>query len=134
MKRIIFIFLGSFLLFLACGQNEIIGSELSEQFGADGNANMLIDNLKSGLIAGAEELTPDEIAGLKWMREEEKLAGDLYLSFYEAYEMRIFGNINRSEDAHANAVAVLLEVYEIEDPASNEKGVFNNDTLQNLYR
>ena len=67
------------------------------------------------------------------MREEEKLARDVYIKLYEIYGLRVFNNISQSEQRHMNDVMCLLEFYNIEDPASDVLGVFENTTLQNLY-
>jgi hypothetical protein len=80
------------------------------------------------------ELTPDEIAGLTYMREEEKLARDVYTTLYEAWGQRIFSNIARSEQKHMDAVAILLDRYGIADPAAgNDVGQFTDPDLQALY-
>ncbi|MEN8116624.1 MAG: DUF2202 domain-containing protein, partial [Bacteroidota bacterium] len=49
-------------------------------------------------------LTEDEIKGLLEMREEEKLARDVYKKLYEVHNMVIFNNISKSENAHTSAV------------------------------
>jgi hypothetical protein len=89
-----------------------------------------------GRKASAENvvaLSAEEEADLLLMREEEKLARDVYLTLYEAHGLRVFRNISWSEQRHMNAVLSLLEKYGIEDPASSEVGVFNNPELQELY-
>lgn len=92
------------------------------------NHQMEIDNYP------VEELSQEEINGLLLMREEEKLARDVYLELYDVFGQQIFSNIARSEDTHTNAVKSLLNKYDIEDPMSNdERGVFENQDLQNLY-
>lgn len=82
--------------------------------------------------AGA--LTTDEIAGLLYMREEEKLAHDVYLALYEQWGMNIFENIAGSEATHTEAVRTLISRYGLDDPvASNDVGVFTDPALQALY-
>ena len=77
------------------------------------------------------ELTDYEIEALLFMREEEKLARDVYLAMYEVWGTPIFSNIAGSEQAHMDAVAYLLEAYGLEDPvAGNPNGIFENDELQ----
>ncbi|MFN8321763.1 MAG: DUF2202 domain-containing protein [Chitinophagales bacterium] len=81
-----------------------------------------------------EPLTADEILSLKWMREEEKLAHDVYITLYGKWNINIFTNIANSEQSHTNAVLTLLNKYEITDPVgTNAVGVFNDTTLQELY-
>ena len=80
------------------------------------------------------DLSDEEIEGLLFMREEEKLAHDVYIMFYEKYNRRIFKNIARSEQKHTNAVLRLINRYELIDPVTtNDIGVFVNQDLQNLY-
>jgi hypothetical protein len=79
-------------------------------------------------------LTDDEIAGLIFMREEEKLAKDVYLGLYDLWGLNIFQNIASSEQTHTDAVKNLLDLFDIEDPADNSPtGVFANEDLQKLY-
>ncbi len=67
------------------------------------------------------------------MREEEKLARDVYLTLYDMYGLQIFQNIARSEQNHMDAVLTLIEKYNLTDPVIDEVGVFTNETLQELY-
>ena len=78
-------------------------------------------------------LTEDEKTNLLFMREEEKMARDVYLNLYDKYELPIFSNIASSEQTHMDAVLTHLVKYGLTDPASNELGVFTNTTLQQLY-
>ncbi len=74
-----------------------------------------------------------ELAGLEYMREEEKLARDVYIFLYEMYGLRIFDNISSSEQRHMDILLNLLEKYDVTDPALEEMGKFSNQTLQKLY-
>ncbi len=79
-------------------------------------------------------LSEEEIAGLKLMREEEKLARDVYLVLYDKWDMSIFNNIANSEQTHTDAVKTLLEIYGIEDPVyTDDRGIFTDQELQALY-
>ena len=78
-------------------------------------------------------LSATEQASLLYMREEEKLARDVYNAFYARYGLRVFSNIAASEQAHMDAVLTLLNRYGLADPAAAAPGVFNNDDLQALY-
>jgi hypothetical protein len=78
-------------------------------------------------------LSQAEINDLKFLREEEKLARDVYLYSYDKYQLMIFDNISQSEQRHMNSVLNLLNKYGIPDSASTEIGVFNNPNLQKLY-
>lgn len=86
--------------------------------------------------AGAEQaaLSQDEIDGLVFMREEEKLARDVYLALYERWGVATFQNIAKSEQAHMDAVLNLLTLSGVADPvAGNDQGEFTNTDLQALY-
>jgi hypothetical protein len=79
-------------------------------------------------------LTPEEEAGLLQMREEEKLARDVYLAMDTLYGKRIFSNIMASEQTHMDAIKTLLDRYGLEDPAAgNGPGVFTDPDIQALY-
>ncbi|MEA3445090.1 MAG: DUF2202 domain-containing protein [Bacteroidota bacterium] len=92
-------------------------------------------NLKSTTVnfVPTANLTQDEIDGLLWMREEEKVAMDVYNVFYDTYGLKIFDNIAKSELKHTNAVKALLDFYSIPDPALSSPGLFTNQDLQQLY-
>lgn len=78
-------------------------------------------------------LSDAEAAGLLFMREEEKLARDVYNAFYDMYGLNVFANIARSEQQHMDSVKTLLDRYGREDPASSQPGVFTASDLQALY-
>ena len=81
-----------------------------------------------------EELSEGEINALTFMREEEKLARDVYLYLYERWETRIFSNIAKSEQRHMNTILCLIEKYKLQDPVGTKPvGVFQNENLQALY-
>ncbi|MCW9013877.1 MAG: DUF2202 domain-containing protein [Gammaproteobacteria bacterium] len=81
-----------------------------------------------------EAISSEEEASLLFMREEEKLARDVYLHLYAIWNLNIFNNIADSEQQHTNAVLLLLNRYQIADPVgSNDTGVFVDQSLQALY-
>jgi hypothetical protein len=68
------------------------------------------------------------------MREEEKLARDVYRTLGEKWNIPIFANIASSEQTHTDAVKALLVQYGIKDPVTDTtSGVFVNPVLQKLY-
>jgi len=82
----------------------------------------------------AAGLTEAETSWLTYMREEEKLARDVYIFLYGIWGTNIFNNISGSEQTHMNAVKTLLTRYGVPDPAAGkEQGVFTNQDLQTLY-
>lgn len=77
---------------------------------------------------------PAEIEGLLYMREEEKLARDVYLALYAQWGQPIFQNIANSEQTHMDSVLMLLEQYGLTDPAAGlDVGQFNDPLFQSLY-
>ena len=86
----------------------------------------------------ADEIQVDTISqqekdDLLFMREEEKLARDVYLFSYDKYGEAIFNNIARSEQQHMDQMLTLINTYKLNDPASSDRGVFSNQVLQELY-
>ncbi len=81
----------------------------------------------------ATNLSKAEKEGIQLMREEEKLAHDVYVFLYEKWNLRIFNNISNAESHHFEAVGYLIETYKLKDNAKENAGDFNNKKLQNLY-
>lgn len=79
-----------------------------------------------------QDLTEAETEALLFMREEEKLARDVYIALGEIWGLRVFENISQSEISHMDAVLALLDRYGLDDPIL-EPGVFTNPDLQKLY-
>lgn len=94
------------------------------------NQETLIAELNTG---SSTYLTSGEKEGLLLMREEEKLARDVYQELYDTWGIKSFSNIGNAEQTHMNSVGGLVELYGLEDPASNSEGEFNNQELQDLY-
>lgn len=91
-----------------------------------------LEEALAGISLGV--LTDDEADGLLWMREEEKLAGDVYRALYAVHGLRVFSNIASSEDTHTEAVKALLDRYALADPSEGlDEGIFSNGDLQVLY-
>ncbi|MBT9538364.1 DUF2202 domain-containing protein [Thiobacillus sp.] len=79
-------------------------------------------------------LSQVEKSDLLFMREEEKLARDVYLTLYETWGLAVFSNIASSEQSHMDAVLKLLRTYRLPDPAGGKAiGEFTNPDLQSLY-
>lgn len=81
-------------------------------------------------------LTQGEIDALVHMREEEKLARDIYTTLAETTPSAVFKNIPRSEQTHMDAFDQLLDRYEIVDPVTDESaiGIFTDPFFTNLFR
>ena len=81
-----------------------------------------------------EDLSTAEIEGLILMREEEKLARDVYDALGQVWGFPVFSNIARSEQTHMDAVKLLLDTYGLDDPIDQDiPGEFSNPELQELY-
>ena len=94
---------------------------------------LTLDTLSTD-AASVGTLDEAEIAGLKFMREEEKLAHDVYVTMFNTWGAQVFANIAESEAEHTAAVLGQIERYEVDDPAEgNPVGVFEDPYLQALY-
>ena len=81
-----------------------------------------------------DALSAEEIDGLFYMREEEKLAHDVYVAFHARWGAQVFDNIAQSEVQHTEAVRQRILDHGLVDPAANSPaGVFVNADLQALY-
>ncbi len=67
------------------------------------------------------------------MREEEKLAHDVYVNMFDLWGVKVFENISKSETQHTEKVLSLLNLYGLKDPVMPGIGEFSNDDLQVLY-
>ncbi|MBL9022504.1 MAG: DUF2202 domain-containing protein [Myxococcales bacterium] len=82
------------------------------------------------VVAGT--LSQAEADSLRFMREEEKLARDVYRALDDYGKP--FSNIQGSEQQHFDSIGVLLDRYDIPDPAEGRaEGDFENADLQALY-
>ena len=96
------------------------------------NLSPATTTFKSDSVA-ADSSQNDSYASLVYMREEEKLAHDVYVKMFELWGQPVFEHIAKSETVHTNAIKGLLDYYGIADPALPDAGVFSNPDLQNLY-
>ena len=93
-------------------------------------------NVNACTVLTDKALSQAEVDTLMYMREEEKMARDLYISFNELYgtTVRVFGNISRSEQKHMDAVKGLLDAYGLTDPVVDDAvGKFTNPELLGQY-
>jgi hypothetical protein len=94
---------------------------------------LLLSITSAGSVLAAG-LTDDEIYWLTYMREEEKLARDVYLFLYDTWGSPIFSKISKSEQTHIAAIKTLLDRFGIPDLAAGKAaGEFSNPDLQALY-
>jgi hypothetical protein len=87
-----------------------------------------------GASAASAPLSTQETETLKYMREEEKLARDVYRTLYNRWGIQLFTNISGSEQQHMDTLAGMLSRYGIPDPvASDSTGSFTNPALASLF-
>ena len=92
----------------------------------DDEANTSLNELES------INLSTEDANALLFMLEEEKLARDTYAYLDDLYGINQFSNIKLSEQSHMNAVAKLLDQYNI-DYAILPYGEFENQEMQDFY-
>jgi hypothetical protein len=114
----------------------VVGSLLAISVAACGSADH--GNGSSVAGAGAPEgasagaLSADEQQFLRFTREEEKLARDVYGVLGTAHPS--FANVASSEQTHMDAVATLLTRYAVDDPTLGKSaGEFTDATLRKLH-
>lgn len=81
-------------------------------------------------------LKQQEKDAILYMREEEKLARDVYDSMYVKWSGNPFGNIRQSERMHMSRMLTLITTYGLTDPVTTNQdkpGLFANAVLQQYY-
>lgn len=102
----------------------------SAQVGANcsGGVGALFDEIEMVPWTATEE------AEVVYLREEEKLARDVYFMLFDKWQLPIFSNIAQAEQRHMDLVLILLETYAVEDPIVDDTvGVFTDTALGALY-
>lgn len=144
-KRIIPVLMSALFMIQACGgsggnsEANVVPPPVSSvpvtSVDADGNTDVDDSALADALLSYTlGELTEAEQADLLFMREEEKLAHDVYLALANLHGLTVFTNIAESEATHTEAVKLLLERYALDDPAAaTGMGEFTSAVLQTLY-
>jgi hypothetical protein len=113
------------------GSAEIHGNG-NNSSGQHGNGEAAGESISFDLPTSGS-LDADEQNALITMREEEKLAHDVYVTLYTKWGLPIFQNISQSEQTHTDSVKALIDRYNLSDPALNAIGVFTNPDLQALF-
>lgn len=81
----------------------------------------------------AEAPSPRDVQGMRFIWEEEKVARDLYVSLYNQTNLSIFLDLVRSEQNHMDQVKVVMDRYGVAKPVPDDYGVFENQTLIQIY-
>ena len=104
----------------------------SSSYSVDPSDMIQAESFVVGAITSS--VTEKEKLALIQMREEEKLARDVYTTLGAIYNVPTFANIARSEQTHTDAIKALLVKYNIPDPVTNNAvGVFSSKDMQKLY-
>ena len=80
-----------------------------------------------------DALSVAEAERLTYLREEEKVAHDVYVGLFARWGIVAFDNISQAEQRHMDAVLSKLNQYGLVDPALTQTGSFTNASLQQLY-
>ena len=130
------IFAMMFLGFIGCEKEQMISEDIQYasilKVAEDGTSSVIDENLKCALVE-TPELAEGELDILLEMKQEEKLAHDVYVAMFDLWGSKIFSNISFAEERHLNAVIRLLEFYGSEDILIGEPGVFGIEEFQTLY-
>ena len=109
-------------------------SVLSARGGHFGHGRGWHNSHKNNTTLPVTQLTQQQKDDLLFMYQEEKMARDVYIALGEKWGSRVFLNIQKSEQAHMNAIKRLLDKYSLEAPVPNSDiGNFENEELQALY-
>lgn len=103
------------------------------------NSSISSENGNNTQLTFENNLSEAEIKSLLFVREEEKLARDVYLTLNKIWSssVKVFNNILISEQTHIDSVKNLLKIYNLTDPVTESQdanlGIFQNQELQELY-
>lgn len=124
----LFVMLLNGLVFMgSCDKND---SLLDDQMNDVGKITEAF--LKIGFVE-TPDLTEVEIEMIQYMKEEEKLARDVYYALYDTWGSQIFSNISSAEENHLAAVLRLIGFYDLPDSTVGAPGEFESDFFKNLY-
>ncbi len=82
------------------------------------------------------QLTDAEVNGILSLRQEEKVAYDVYTYMFDKYQSKVFKNIAENEKSHMDKMKELIDQFNLSDPLEgtvDKKGVFSNKKMQALY-
>ncbi len=93
----------------------------------------LIILVLAALVPAAFGLTTTDSTNLIFLKQEEKMARDVYQVLHAKWGHPTFANISVSEQRHMDSVTALLKRYGVADPTPAQPGVFTIPALQALY-
>lgn len=138
MKKIVLIplVLCSLLVISSCSTNEVTNSSQIQEENIEGVTPISPNDIEQQLNSiDKATISQTEIDSIIWMREEEKLAKDVYTTLGQVWGINIFTNISSAEQTHTDSVKTLIDRYGLEDPITDETiGIFKNETFSKLYQ
>lgn len=127
MKRLVFS-IALLFLFASCEKGNPVEKDQANLSQSLSSIQNVVNNLP---IEPLEVLEKERVL---FIREEEKLAYDVYKTMYDKYGVNIFQNIPNSELSHMEAMLTIIKKYQLVDPMdTNPRGVFADADLQALY-
>jgi hypothetical protein len=84
----------------------------------------------------AQVITDKEKASVLRMREEEKMARDVYMIMNDKWDHQVFSHISESEIYHMSQMKLWVDKFSLDDPVTrnnDKRGVFTDQSLQKLY-
>jgi hypothetical protein len=84
----------------------------------------------------AQVATDKEKASVLRMREEEKMARDVYMVMNEKWDHQVYSHISESEIYHMSQMKLWVDKFNLDDPVTqnnDKRGVFTDQSLQKLY-
>lgn len=131
--------LATFVLFMiSCSSNELdvpdVSSEVQLLSVADDGVSTFVLNNVCPVFTVTDPLTTDEIEFIYAVREDEKLAHNLYIYFVTQYPTaRQLANIGNAEINHITTIERVFTYYEIDFPTLGQPGVFTDENRQAIY-
>ena len=131
----------------ARGMDNAAGSKMGSRAGMGGGSRMgqgsgtgqgsgmgMGDALRLPARTNTAALSTNETAAVTYMREEEKLARDVYVKLTGTSGNPVLTRIAASEQRHMDALGRVITRYGLTDPTQGKTaGQFQNQTLQQLY-
>jgi hypothetical protein len=123
------------------GFNSCTKEKMDSQFAKLASILDVTDIGASSVVAGnLEAVLPKTVVSgetelniLLNMKEEEKLARDVYTALNLKWNNQVLSNISVAENTHMNAIIFLLQNYGTDYTKVLETGKFTNPTFQTLY-
>lgn len=125
------------LMMLASCQKDMKGTDDYQyasviQVASDGTTTFIDNNLKM-LLTGNTALADTLASSLVKIREEEKLARDVYAELGQRWNNLVFQRISTAESNHLTAVITLMKSAGLADTVVEAEGVFVDSGVQALY-